>query len=108
MIPVSDVPLARLAILRPCRLVLLLGLGLSGCASDGPVDGGPIRYQAFESADLDHDGKLNRDEAATLLEIARYFERLDADHSGYLSWSEVRAGRFPVFRPPLLPDSSRP
>jgi len=66
----------------------------------------PIPFQAFEDADTNHDGRLDRDEVAAVPDfepLSRVFERIDADHSGYLSWNEVRAGRFPFYRLPPLP-----
>lgn len=90
---------------------LLLSLWLGGCASDDLSPShdrsrSPIPFQAFEDADTNHDGRLDRDEVAAVPDfepLSRVFERIDADHSGYLSWNEVRAGRFPFYRLPPLP-----
>jgi len=98
----------------PFRLpaaTLLLSLWLGGCASDDLSPShdrsrSPIPFQAFEDADTNHDGRLDRDEVAAVPDfepLSRVFERIDADHSGYLSWNEIRAGRFPFYRLPPLP-----
>lgn len=82
----------------------LLVVCLAACG--GPRDarpGGPspMEFERFEAADLDRDGKLNREEfAAVAPEVAPRFDRIDTDRSGYLSWNEVRAARYPVIREP--------
>ena len=73
---------------------------LAACGGPAVRDEGPITFQQFEAADLDHDGKLSKSELEAIPELAPYFDRMDTDHSGFLSWTEVRAGRFPVFRMP--------
>lgn len=43
----------------------------------------------FEQADLDKDGKLGRDEVATVSPFkAGAFEQYDKDHDGFLNWQE--------------------
>lgn len=85
------------------RLLAALGgacLLAAACGGRDVRDEGPITFQQFEAADLDHDGKLSKSELDAIPELAPYFDRMDTDHSGFLSWTEVRAGRFPVYRMP--------
>ena len=89
--------------LSSARLLAALGsacLLLAACGGRDVRDEGPITFQQFETADLDHDGKLSKSELDAIPELTPYFDRMDTDHSGFLSWTEVRAGRFPVFRMP--------
>ncbi len=97
----------RSVLQRTCRPHLLAACGLllvlAACGSGKVRDDGPVSFQQFEAADADHDGKLDREEVNAIPELAPYFSRMDTDRSGYLSWSEVRAGRFPVYRMPMPP-----
>ncbi|MDB5968287.1 MAG: h [Hydrocarboniphaga sp.] len=94
----------------PSRLLAFaLLVSLAACQSDAARqrERSPITFKAFDDADTDHDGKLNREEVLAVPEfvpLAKYFDRIDSDHSGFLSWNEVRAARFPVFREPRLPE----
>lgn len=110
--------------LRAVALCLVPAFLLNACASASTRED-PISFQAFEAADVDHDGKLSLAEAETIAELKgrippvysegrpvdgsasfeRLFDRLDTDHSGLLSWNEIRAGRFPKFRAPPIPNS---
>ncbi|WP_040329523.1 calcium-binding protein [Acidovorax delafieldii] len=47
---------------------------------------------AFERADVNADGKLSAQEAATLPAIANRFQQLDTDHDGSLSRTEFEKG----------------
>lgn len=48
-----------------------------------------VRYlEAFERADKDGDGKLNREEAENLPAIAQRFEQIDIDRDGSISKAE--------------------
>ena len=47
---------------------------------------------AFERADVNADGKLSEQEAATLPAIANRFQQLDTDHDGSLSRAEFEKG----------------
>lgn len=43
----------------------------------------------FDEADLNHDGKLSRDELGTTMPyLNKNFDRLDADKDGFLNWEE--------------------
>jgi hypothetical protein len=91
-----------------CLLAIVLPACLAACQSDAARERerSPIPFKVFDDADTNHDGKLDRDEVAAVPELEpllRHFERIDSDHSGFLSWNEVRAARFPIFRPPPLP-----
>lgn len=44
--------------------------------------------EVFNKADIDHDGKLSRDEAKALPAIAEQFAKLDRDSDGFLSAEE--------------------
>jgi Ca2+-binding EF-hand superfamily protein len=47
-------------------------------------------HEKFNSADLDHDGLLTKDEAAKgMPRLAKHFDEIDANHDGKLSWQEV-------------------
>lgn len=48
---------------------------------------------AFKRADTNADGKLSRDEAARLPEVAAKFDQFDADKDGMLTWAEFSAPR---------------
>lgn len=100
--------------------VLVLAGALSACA--GPSrspDEPPIPFRVFEAADANKDGKLDREEALTIPDLAEgvrgsvvmnfetLFQRLDADHSGLLSWNELRAARFPIYPLPRIQGSPR-
>ena len=43
---------------------------------------------AFVRADVDKDGKLSRQEAESLPELAARFEQIDTNHDGYISRAE--------------------
>lgn len=93
----------RAAALAACALPWLYLLG--GCGSrEGQLRPGgpaPIPFERFEAADANHDGKLDRGEAAVALPpgLVENFDHIDSDRSGYLSWSELRAARYPPPRP---------
>ncbi|EIT68937.1 MULTISPECIES: EF-hand domain-containing protein [Hydrocarboniphaga] len=95
-----------LSIARPLAVLGGACLLLAACGGRDVRDEGPITFQQFEAADVDHDGKLSKAELEAIPELAPYFDRMDTDHSGFLSWTEVRAGRFPVFRMPRPGDKS--
>lgn len=48
--------------------------------------------EAFKRADVNADGKLSAQEAATLPAIANRFQQLDTDHDGSLSRTEFEKG----------------
>ena len=41
--------------------------------------------------DANHDGKISRQEAAAMPEIAKNFDAIDANHDGFITMSEVKA-----------------
>lgn len=43
---------------------------------------------AFSRADVNHDGKLTRDEAAAIPGLAQRFDEIDAGHKGYITRDE--------------------
>jgi hypothetical protein len=45
---------------------------------------------AVAELDKDKDGKISRAEAATVPELAKYFDGLDADKDGFLSQAEMQ------------------
>jgi len=46
----------------------------------------------FTAADKDHDGKLSKEEAkAGMPRVARYFDQIDADHTGYVTFEQITA-----------------
>jgi Ca2+-binding EF-hand superfamily protein len=47
---------------------------------------------AFKRADANQDGKLSREESATIPAIAEKFDQLDKDKDGFLSLAEFTAG----------------
>jgi Ca2+-binding EF-hand superfamily protein len=46
---------------------------------------------AFQKADTDKDGTLDRTEAAAMPRVARNFEAIDTDKSGTVSLEEIHA-----------------
>lgn len=99
----------RLVSYRYLRVALIAATAgsIAACgAAPGRFGGrlGEIKFEAFEAADTDHDGKLSRLEtAAAFPEHGHYFKNLDSDASGYLSWQEVKLGRLPQPMPPRMP-----
>ena len=47
--------------------------------------------RAFNKADKDHDGLLDKDEAKALPRIAKHFDEIDTDHDGKLTRDEIHA-----------------
>lgn len=84
-------------VLRRAAQILTLSVG---CLATGAWAQGvmPDRMkaspttQAFLRADVDHDGKLSKDEAARLPAIAEKFAALDRDGDGYLNPEEFAVG----------------
>ena len=77
--------------------LVLSAVAASTCAVAHAGDRGTHRGAAierlrekFQSADIDHDGFLSRDEAAKgMPRIAAHFDEADTDHDGKLSQAEV-------------------
>lgn len=87
-------------------VVVLALCGLSACQSGPGRFAGRFpehRFEEFESADSDRDGKLSREEAAAFPEHQRFFDYLDSDASGFLSWQEFKLATKPDLRPPRMP-----
>ncbi|WP_280151407.1 EF-hand domain-containing protein [Piscinibacter sp. XHJ-5] len=45
----------------------------------------------FSAADVNHDGKLSRDEARTVPRISRRFDEIDTGKTGYITKEQVQA-----------------
>jgi hypothetical protein len=57
-------------------------------AGASPVDRGGIRFQRL---DLNHDGKLSREEAARSTFLSKHFDEIDTNHDGFITPDEKRA-----------------
>jgi hypothetical protein len=78
--------------------VLLAGaLAGSSRAQDGAPDGALAKAHAeisrrFAGADLDHDGRLTREEArGRMPRVYDRFDEIDAAHKGYVTLEEIEA-----------------
>ena len=59
-------------------------------ATANPQGGGALA-QRFDAANVTHDGRLTRDQAASGMPmVARHFDEIDVDGKGYVTLSEVR------------------
>jgi Ca2+-binding EF-hand superfamily protein len=47
--------------------------------------------QAFAKLDVDHDGRISKDEAAQGPKMSKVFDRVDADHDGFVTRAELTA-----------------
>ena len=66
---------------------LVIAMGVAGLATAAPQDAaGHASVRA--ALDLDHDGAIDRGEAASHPRLARHFDRLDRDGDGMLEKSE--------------------
>lgn len=90
---------------RPCIVRHLLPLALTALAASVPA--GAVFAQAAKAPaaapgkapalfwigdlDVNHDGKISRQEAAAVPEIAKNFDAIDANHDGFITMSEVKA-----------------
>jgi hypothetical protein len=63
-----------------------------GPSTQQPSAADKAAADAFNRADINHDGKLSREEAARLPAIAAKFDELDKDKDGSLSLDEFMAG----------------
>jgi hypothetical protein len=73
--------------------VTLVAFGIAGPAGgQAPADPAPSAEASFVRADLNKDGKLSKQEAATLPAIAARFEQLDKDKDGSLTLDEFLSG----------------
>lgn len=52
---------------------------------------GPSMKDRFNAADLNHDGRLTKDEAASIPFVAKHFDQIDANHDGYVTLDEIKA-----------------
>ena len=79
--------------------VALAALCLAGAALPARAELSAVEREAIEAAfaraDSNGDGKLSRDEAQRLPEIAARFGELDRDHDSFLSFAEVAIGAAP-------------
>src|SRR5512138_1592263 len=53
--------------------------------------GGHGRHGGLKALDKDGDGRISRDEAAAAPRLAQNFDKIDADHDGFLTREELRA-----------------
>lgn len=49
--------------------------------------------QRFAAANVTHDGRLTRDQAQALPQVARHFDAIDTAHKGYVTRADIRAWR---------------
>ncbi|HWI10534.1 MAG TPA: EF-hand domain-containing protein [Burkholderiaceae bacterium] len=77
----------------------LAALCLACAALPAPAELSAVEREAIEAAfaraDTNGDGKLSREEAQRLPEIAARFDELDRDHDGFLSFAEFVVGATP-------------
>ncbi|HJW11743.1 MAG TPA: hypothetical protein VJ598_08150 [Albitalea sp.] len=60
-------------------------------AADPGAKGTPPAEMSFASADKNSDGKLSKEEAASIPSLAAQFDKLDKDKDGFLSPMEFSA-----------------
>ena len=79
--------------------VALAALCLAGAALPVRAELTAVEREAIEAAfaraDTNGDGKLSREEAQRLPEIAARFDELDRDHDNFLSFAEFVVGATP-------------
>ena len=78
-----------------CRTALLLAVSSVALAAQPTFAQGGMASQLqarFTAADKDHDGKLTRTEAKDgMPRVARFFERIDSDHTGSITMAQITA-----------------
>ncbi|MBS0194511.1 MAG: EF-hand domain-containing protein [Proteobacteria bacterium] len=52
---------------------------------------GPSLKERFAAADLNHDGRLTKEEAASIPFVAKHFDQIDSNHDGYVTLEEIKA-----------------
>lgn len=78
-------------------VAVLAALGLGSAVlmvnSDAIAQGhGPGAFmERLKAADKNADGKLDREEAASLPRISKNFDAIDANHDGYITFDELQA-----------------
>jgi EF hand len=82
---------SRRAPAAAAALAMLLAAALPAQAQSAAPAGKEAAEAAFKRADANGDGKLSKDEAARLPEIAARFDELDKDKDGALSMAEYMA-----------------
>jgi len=90
--PRRDAPSIREAARQVIRVTLA---SFAVAASSAQAASPPQRLTAesvFTRADVNHDGKLSRAEAARFPVFAEKFDQLDADHDGSLDLAEFEVG----------------
>lgn len=77
-----------------CIPILVSGLALAQAPAQPPAAALSPRERRiqvrFERADVDHDGKLTREEARNgMPRVFAQFDRIDHDHKGYVTFQDI-------------------
>ena len=77
-------------------LLIALAAGCAAVLAQVPAAPDPHEFRGrmverFNAADVDHDGKLTREEAAAMPMVARNFDQIDRAKKGYVTLEDIQA-----------------
>ena len=80
------------------RFTLAIALAAASAAAFAQAPAAPDKQDMraristrFSAADVDHDGKLTREEAAKMPMVARNFDQIDKTKKGYVTLEDLQA-----------------